>query len=121
MRIVVDLDGTICPLKKPGESYADLTPLPGALQRLQEWRKAGHYIIIQTARNMATQKSNMGKVLRNVGKITLDWLDKHEIPYDEIYFGKPNGEIYIDDRAFRFVDGWDALTEDVLNEHARER
>ena len=64
MRIVVDLDGTICPIKQKGQSYADLEPLPGAAERLKAWREAGHVVIIQTARNMATQESNLGKVMK---------------------------------------------------------
>src|SRR5690242_11339540 len=102
MRIAVDLDGVICPVKAAEESYAELHPLPNAAQRLRELREAGHYIIITTARNMATCESNIGKVMKNVGKLTLEWLEKHRIEYDEIHFGKPNAEVYIDDRAIRF-------------------
>ena len=120
MRIVIDLDGTICPIKKPGESYADLEPFPEAAARIRVLRAAGHYIIIQTARNMATCDSNLGRVMKNVGKVTLDWLDRHGIEYDEIYFGKPNAEVYIDDRAFRFSD-WDGVSEEVLKQVARAR
>jgi len=120
MRIVIDLDGTICAIKKPDQSYADLLPLPGAAQKIHGLRKAGHYIIIQSARNMATCESNLGKVMKNVGLITLEWLQKYTVEYDEIYFGKPNGHIYIDDRALRFFD-WEQLTEESLNEIARER
>ncbi len=120
MRIVIDLDGTICPVKQPGQSYADLEPYPESAERIRTWRTLGHYVIIQTARNMATCQSNLGRVMKNIGKITLDWLDRHGIEYDEIYFGKPNAEVYIDDRALRFSD-WEALTEEVLNQVARPR
>lgn len=120
MRIVIDLDGTICPIKKSGETYDALPILPGAAERIKELKAEGHYIIIQTARNMATQESNLGKVLKNVGKITLDWLELHNVEYDEIYFGKPNGNIYIDDRAFRFR-GWDKLTKSTLEDLAKEK
>jgi capsule biosynthesis phosphatase len=120
MRIVVDLDGTICHLKKSGQSYADVAPHVGAAERLRELRAAGHYIIIQSARNMQTCESNVGKVLKNVGKITLEWLEKHGIEYDEIYLGKPNAHVYIDDRALRF-ESWDKLTEQQLLAEAREQ
>lgn len=120
MRIVIDLDGTICPIKKSGETYDALPILPGAAERIKELKANGHYIIIQTARNMATQESNLGKVLKNVGKITLDWLERNNVEYDEIYFGKPNGNIYIDDRAFRF-GGWETLTKSTIEDLAREK
>jgi len=120
MRIVIDLDGTICEIKKPGQSYADVLPLPGAVERLRELKSANHYIIISTARNMQTCESNLGKVMRNIGKITLDWLEQHGIEYDEIYFGKPNAEVYIDDRAFPF-GSWDQVTDSALEEKAKSR
>ncbi len=76
MRVAVDLDGTICPIKRPDQTYADLEPLLGAVKRIRELRAAGHYVIIMTARNMATCQSNLGTVMKNVGKITLDWLER---------------------------------------------
>ena len=48
---------------------------------------------------MKTFSGNTGKVLQNVGKITFDTLEKFDIPYDEIYFGKPQADFYIDDLA----------------------
>lgn len=120
MRIAIDLDGVICPVKRPEESYAKLEPMPGAVEKLRELRSAGCYIIITTARNMATCESNVGKVIKNVGKLTLDWLERHGVEYDEIYFGKPNAEVYIDDRALRFSD-WSRTSLGLLREGARER
>jgi hypothetical protein len=43
---------------------------------------------------------------------TLNWLEKNNVPYDEIYFGKPWAQIYIDDNAFRF-ENWNAISEMV--------
>ncbi len=113
MRIVIDLDGTICPIKQGTQTYATLPVLPGAAERIKALRANGHYIIIQTARNMATCESNLGKVMKNIGKTTLEWLEKNDIEYDEIFFGKPNAEIYIDDRAFRF-ESWDKTDENTI-------
>lgn len=120
MRIVIDLDGTICPIKKTGESYQDLPVHEGAVKKIQELRKGGHYIIIQTARNMATCESNLGKVMKNIGKITLEWLENHQVEYDEIYFGKPNADLYIDDRALRF-ESWDLIKEETLLKMGKDR
>jgi capsule biosynthesis phosphatase len=120
MRIAIDLDGTICPVKQAHQNYGELEPLPGAADRIRALRAAGHYVIIITARNMATCDGNLGKVMKNIGKLTLDWLEKHGIEYDEIYFGKPNAEVYIDDRALRF-DRWEDMTDERLAREARER
>ncbi len=107
-RICIDLDGVICSFKQSNQTYADVTPLPGAVEYLQNLKNQGHYIIIHTARHMKTCNGNVGQVINKVGKITLDWLVKHQIPYDEIYFGKPWAELYIDDNAFRF-NSWETM------------
>lgn len=120
MRIVIDLDGTICHLKNENQTYDQVLPISGVKETLENWKKQGHTIIIQTARNMATQQSNVGKVMKNVGLITLNWLEKYEIPYDEIYFGKPNGHIYIDDRAFRF-HSWEGFSEINIENLGQEK
>jgi capsule biosynthesis phosphatase len=120
MRIVIDLDGTICTLKQNNQTYADVLVKPGAVEFINKLKQDGHYIIIQTARNMATCESNMGKVIKNVGKVTLDWLEKNEVAYDEIYFGKPNANLYIDDRAFRFED-WNKMSAEELEMLAKEK
>lgn len=108
MRICIDLDGVICELKKGNESYADLNPVPGSVDNIKHLKNEGHYIIIHTARRMKTHKSNKGRLLKDVGKITLDWLEKYNVEYDEIYFGKPWANVYIDDNAFRF-ETWDKI------------
>lgn len=120
MRIAIDLDGTICPIKEPHQSYTELEPLLGAVERIRSLRENGHYIMIVTARNMGTCESNLGKVMKNIGKLTLDWLEKHGIEYDEIHFGKPNAHLYIDDRGLRFSE-WDKISDSVINELGSER
>lgn len=120
MRIVIDLDGTICPIKEKNQTYADLLPNKGAVEKIKLLKEEGHYIIIQTARNMATCESNVGKVMKNIGKTTLDWLEKYEIKYDEIFFGKPNAQVYIDDRALRYQN-WESITSEFLSEIAKEK
>lgn len=119
-RIAIDLDGTICPIRKPDESYADLLPLPGAAERIRELRRAGYVIVILTARNMATCDGNVGRVMKNVGRLTLNWLEQHGIEYDEIHFGKPNADLYIDDRALRFTS-WHDVDAAVVERNARDR
>ena len=48
---------------------------------------------------MKTHKGNVGAIIADIGKTTFDTLDKFEIPYDEIHFGKPYANFYIDDLA----------------------
>ena len=114
MRICIDLDGVIANLKKEGETYGDVKPVRGSIEKIKKLKENGHYIIVYTARHMKTCKGNVGEVLAKVGHITLEWLRKYEVPYDEIVFGKPWADIYIDDNAFRFKS-WDDISEDGSN------
>lgn len=112
MRICLDLDGVIAKLKMPGQHYGELDPIPGAPEKMRELKASGHYLIIQTARHMKTCEGNLGKVNARIAKDTLEWLERHEIPYDEIYFGKPWAQIYIDDNGFRF-SSWNEIGGDA--------
>lgn len=121
LRICIDLDGTICEIRKDPQTYADVQMKKGADEMIKKLHDAGHTIVINTARNMGSTGHNVGKAMKNVGKMTLDWLDKHGIIYDEIFFGKPNADICIDDRCLRFQDNWDEMTEELLLSKAKEK
>ena len=60
----------------------------------------------------ATDTSQLlGMVVARQGAVTLDWLKRHNIEYDEIHFGKPHAQVYIDDNAVRF-ESWDSIAGD---------
>ena len=121
LRICIDLDGTICEIRKDTQTYADVKVKEGAREMIHNLRAAGHTIIINTARKMGSTGHNVGKALKNVGKMTFEWLEKNGIEYDEIFFGKPNADITIDDRVVRFEDNWNEMTEDVLSKAAKAK
>jgi capsule biosynthesis phosphatase len=102
--LVVDIDGTLCPIKSSGESYADLVPYQPMIEKLREYQAKGYVILLFTARNMQTHKGNLGRINKHTAPVLLAWLEKWNIPYDEILFGKPwprKKGFYIDDRAIR--------------------
>jgi capsule biosynthesis phosphatase len=111
MRICIDLDGVICRLREPGQEYSDLEPISGAIEKVRALKAAGHYIIIHTARHMKTCQGNVGQVIARQGAVTLDWLKRHGVPYDEIHFGKPHAQVYLDDNALRF-ESWSSIAGD---------
>ena len=53
---------------------------------------------------MKTHNGNVGKINADVGKITIDTLENFEVPYDELYFGKPYAHAYIDDLVISAFD-----------------
>ena len=55
---------------------------------------------------MRTFKGSLGLINKITGPILLKWLSDNDIPYDEIYFGKPwgNAVSYIDDKNLSIED-----------------
>ena len=98
----MDLDNTICVTKN--SDYKNSRPVNKVIDKMIEFKKLGFYIIINTARNMRTFDGNIGKINANTLPIILNWLEKHNVPYDEILVAKPwcgfDG-FYVDDKAIR--------------------
>lgn len=104
VRIVLDIDGTLCPIRRGEERYEDLAPYRRMVDLLREYRAAGAQIVLYTSRNMNSYDGRLGMINANTAKILLAWLDRWEVPYDEILYGKPwpgRRGFYVDDRAVR--------------------
>ncbi len=102
-RLVVDLDGTIT-REDPSLSYAEREPDTALVARLREYKALGFEIVIYTARNMRTYNGSVGKITAHTLPVIIEWLRRHDIPYDEIHVGKPwcgTEGFYVDDRAVR--------------------
>ena len=102
-----DLDDTICyPNHNETdtfEKYGKALPnhkMIAVINELHETNK----IIIHTARRMLTHSGNLDMIMKDVGKITEDWLEENGVKYDEIIFGKPYADFYIDDKAINSTD-----------------
>ena len=101
-KIVIDLDNTISMTKN--RDYANAEPIMEVVEKIREYKQMGFDIVIYSSRNMKTYQGNIGKITANTLPIIIDWLKRHNIPFDEIYIGKPwCGEdgFYVDDRAIR--------------------
>ena len=81
---VFDIDGTLCPVKTADEKYEDLVPYKEMVERLNWYKSNGAKIVLFTSRNMNSYHGNIGIINKRTARILLDWLDKWEIPYDEI-------------------------------------
>ena len=103
-RICFDLDNTLVTYPKISGDYKTVEPIYKNINYLKYLKKKGNTIIIYTARRMRTHKGNNGKILADIGEITFQTLKKYEIPFDEIYFGKPYADYYIDDLAINCFD-----------------
>ncbi len=104
LSFVFDIDGTICPIKGKDERYADLIPFSDMVSKLRDYHSSGAKIILHTSRNMNSYQGNLGIINKNTAPVLMEWLSKWNIPYDEIYYGKPwpgHKGFYVDDRSVR--------------------
>ena len=102
-RIVIDLDDTLT-VHGVAANYADAPPRHDVIARLRQYRALGLEIVVHTARNMATHEGRVGRI--NVATLPgiLAWLERHDVPFDEVIVGKPwcgAGGFHVDDRALR--------------------
>ncbi len=101
-RLVMDLDGTLT--LGDSKDYRAVSPNPAVVAQVREYKARGFEIVIATARNMRTHENNVGKITAKTVPIIIEWLEKHDIPYDEIFVGKPwcgHDGFYVDDKAVR--------------------
>ncbi len=116
-RIVIDIDGVLAK-KDSDKKYSDREVDEGVLSTLREYHDRGFYIILNTARNMRTHEGRIGKINAETAPVLLEWLDEHDVPYDEIHYGKPwcgHEGFYVDDKAIRPSE-----FENLSNEEIRE-
>jgi capsule biosynthesis phosphatase len=123
MRFVFDLDGTLVTPPSQYGDYTSVDPIEQNIALVRSLKTAGHYIIIWTTRESERHRGNVGAIVAAIGKVTFDTLERFNIPYDELLFGKPYADAYIDHRAVNSrVDtqkelGWEVA--DHMPSHAR--
>lgn len=92
MKIVIDLDGTICN-ELPTFERSLAKPLIGAVEKITQLKQEGNFIIIYTARGWQEFK------------VTEQWLKDNLIPFDLLLMGKPMYDLWLDDKAIHF-ESW---------------
>jgi len=100
--IVMDLDKTLT--QGGSEGYEEELPRLDVIDTLRNYKNLGFRIVIYTARNMRSYKGNVGLINVHTLPKIIEWLEKHGVPYDEIFVGKPwcgKDGFYVDDRAIR--------------------
>jgi capsule biosynthesis phosphatase len=99
----MDLDGTLT-IDDPRTPYAARAPNLAVVEKLRQYKAAGFEIAIYTARNMRTHEKSVGRINALTLPVVIDWLKRHDIPFDELHVGKPWAGpqgFYVDDRAIR--------------------
>jgi capsule biosynthesis phosphatase len=99
LRFCFDLDNTLVTYPKIHGDYSTVEPIWRNINYVKFLKKLGHTIIVYTARRMRTHNGNIGALVSDIGKVTIETLEKYQIPHDEIVFGKPYANFYVDDLA----------------------
>ena len=99
MRIVFDLDETICVHRD--RDYEHAAPVSRVISRIVELKRhrPDCEIVIHTARGMKSCNGDATAADRKNRAVTEDWLKRHGVPYDSLVFGKPFADAYVDDKA----------------------
>ena len=107
--IVIDIDDTILftnhQYKDAKQKYGEAKPNDIIIEGIRKLHAKGYKIILHTARRMLTFNGDIDKIIDDVGDITKDWLERHEVPYDELVWGKPySSTYYVDDKAMNLQE-----------------
>ncbi len=101
-KLIVDIDNTLS--ITTNSDYENSKPVELVINKLKEYRELGFTIVLFSSRNMRTYESNVGKINIHTLPKLISWLNKHDVPFDELLVGKPwcgHDGFYIDDRAVR--------------------
>jgi dTDP-glucose 4,6-dehydratase len=100
--LVVDIDGTICTTE--GSDYPNSQPIHQRISSLNLLSDEGYIIIFLTARGMGSSNNNAAQAEAKWRKLTEDQLVKWGVKYQQLFFGKPAGDAYIDDKGINDED-----------------
>lgn len=104
MRVIIDLDDTIC--KTINRDYEHSLPVAPVVAKLRQLRQRfpEAEVILHTARGMNSCKGNVVLAEKKNRPTIERWLRRYDISVDSIIFGKPLGDLYIDDKAMSAHD-----------------
>jgi len=107
--IVIDIDDTILftnhQYKDAKRKYGEAKPNKVVIDGMKKLHDQGYKIILHTARRMLTFNGDIDKIIADVGLITHEWLSQHDVPYDELIWGKPySSTYYVDDKAMNLQE-----------------
>lgn len=91
LRICCDIDGVIA-AKTPSNDYAKATAVENNIRLLNALYQKGFHIVLFTARGYKTGL--------DWEQVTREQMSRWGVHYHELLFGKPDADIYIDDKFF---------------------
>lgn len=99
-----DIDNVLCKTRK--SKYQNSKPIKKNIKIINDLKESGHYIKIFTARFMGRNNENRHLAKKQGLTMTKEQLKKWNLNYDELIFGKPSYDLFIDDKNFGFKKNW---------------
>jgi quercetin dioxygenase-like cupin family protein len=96
MKYYIDLDNTLCFTEK--SDYVNSVPILERICYVNELKKQGNHITIWTARGGSSGIDHR--------ELTLKQLKEWNVEYDNLLMGKPDYDVYIDDKSFNVDSKW---------------
>jgi len=110
MIICIDIDGVLATGSREdvysdeaGWAYEKCSYVDGSREEIQKLIDKGNIVNLYSARWEIDREK------------TVAWLAYYDIPYNELFLDKPYADIYIDDRAVRYMGSWHNLLEEINN------
>ena len=102
---VFDIDGTLCTFTDG--KYDLCEPLINHIKIVNLLHDQGNTIILLTARGMGSTGGDQLLAHEKWYQFTFNQLKGWGVSFDRLYFGKPQADIYVDDRGsdLKFFEG----------------
>lgn len=99
---VFDIDDTICNNKN--RDYENAIPFKEVINKINYLYDNGATIKLYTSRGMVSCNGDIEKIIAKNKPVLEKWLKKNKVKYNELIFGKPLGDLYVDDKAMNVRD-----------------
>lgn len=103
--ICFDLDNVICKTNTD-HNYNQSKPIKSAISIINKLYDMGFIIKIYTARYMGRSNENANLVKKKYFNKTTYQLKKWNVKYHKLYMGKPDFDLFIDDKSLDFSKNW---------------
>jgi len=94
MKIVIDIDGTLC--DEEDRDMSRRSPYVERISKINALYDAGHEIYIFTSRGMRSTNNDPIASDKKYRTFTEDQLTRWGVRYHSLHFGKPVADVYID-------------------------
>lgn len=104
MKYVFDIDDTIS--ESAFRDYDNARPIESIASLIRNLKKMDgeNVVCLYTSRGMVSCGGDLNTIEEKHRPRLERWLNENNVPYDELIFGKPHADVYVDDRAVRACD-----------------